>query len=137
MRIEHHMTLQQDAWVHFAHSLAHPDLSIQRKANDYFAEIEQNLVVTREPNRISVHSHNLDEEAILAALLGDNQHDNVAGKPVETYNILINTFLNYNVISSFYDRTATEDCYHQILAEDNRRSSYSTANMVPCSAQAA
>ena len=137
MRIEHHMTLQQDAWVHFAHSLAHPDLSIQRKANDYFAEIEQNLVVTREPNRISVHSHNLDEEAILAALLGDNQHDNAAGKPVETYNILINTFLNYNVISSFYDRTATEDCYHQILAEDNRRSSYSTANMVPCSAQAA
>lgn len=137
MRIEHRMTLQQDAWVHFAHSLAHPDLSIQRKANDYFAEIEQNLVITRDSNQISVHSHNLDEEAILAALLGENRHDYVASKSAETYNILINTFLNYNVISSFYDRTATEDCYHQILAEDNRRSTYSTANMVPCSAQAA
>lgn len=137
MRIEHHMTLQQDAWNHFAHSLAHPDLSIQRKANDYFEEIERTIIITREPDKISVQTHNLDEHAILAALLGKNKSDHLVKQHVETYDILINTLFNYNIISSFLDQTATEDCYHKVLSEANSRSTYSTANIAHCSAQAA
>lgn len=129
MRIVHQMNLPQSTWDDFINSLTHYDAIKQAKVNAFLKEIDQNISITREPNKIIIESQRLDECAILSALQTSNQ-SNSATVCSDFYDIQVNGFFDFDAFDGFVNQIAREDFYQTLLiASEHTSSEYISTDM--------
>lgn len=68
MRKNNNLVLPRDVWDDFSYRLAHTDISVPRGIDTFLAEA-QKLNIRREGADVIVESKDIDEDAIIAALL--------------------------------------------------------------------
>ena len=138
MRISHQISLPVDVWNDFVYHLNHCNQSRRQKINAFFTDIEQNLTIRREATQILVESSNLDEAAILAALLADDNQHIEQRHLIEAFDTINGGLFDFGKNITAIHQAASEDSYNHLLtAKKTRNTGYSTENADPNKAAAA
>ena len=131
MHTSHQISLPADVWSDFVLNLNHCDQSRRQKRNAFFAEIEQNISVRHEAQQIIIESSNLDEDAILAALLDDGNQHIEQRHLIEAFDTIAEDLLVFGDIITTFQQKASEDCYHHLLTTRKPVTGYTTENADP------
>lgn len=142
MNIAHEIILTRESWEDLNTRLSHYDSDNQRKVNAFLSSIEQDIIVTHKADRILVETANLDENAILAALLKgqitSSEQSSNDSKYNTTYDVQVDNFWAFDSIFSFVGHIASEDFYlNQLLATSIEQEEYSTTEIIDCAKDAA
>lgn len=137
MHTSHQISLPADVWSDFVLNLNHCDQSRRQKRNAFFAEIEQSISVRHEAQQIIIESCNLDEDAILAALLDDGNQHIEQRHLIEAFDTIAEDLLGFGDIITAFQQKASEDRYHHLLTTRKPVAGYATENADPNLAAAA
>lgn len=125
MHITHQITLSSSAWENFTDRLNRHDTVVQDKINSFFTQIQNDLCIRKEAEKTIVESSRIDEDSILAALLGSctNTVGNLKGNE---FTISLSSSLDINISCDFFNQLANMDCYSSRLIEPQQSSVYTT-----------
>lgn len=131
MHINHQINLASEVWSNFVYQLSHCDSTRREKIDAFFAEIDQNITVRHRTHQIIVESSQLDENAILAALLDDKQHS-TKYHLIEVFDIISEDLLDFGEPIIPVHPIASEDRYQHLLATRKAATSvYMTEHIQP------